>query len=421
LVAAVRAGWVSYSLGVALAAVVAALVAAMLVARIWLPNRWRRRAFSIAAFGAGVGVPLLARIVTDGHSWASFAGLGTTVATVGVMLIPVALAVGAGLLAREFGDDLPRQVVTIAWGLALASAVAVAIWMLSREGAGDHFGPLLWCAGLVGLIVLGYLVDGWLGKASPRSRWWVGWAHRIRGPFLFFLAAAWIALLITFWSRHDRAAIALLVTFAAVAHVPVFLGFAYYMHRISANGRFWVAFTYGVFLAGVVALTVFTGSEWVLRFLGGLVCVALILLALTVGAYLYWARGFALLRHRDARAGVLDPEELGSPGEPGSRGRRTIEADAFLAWNEACRPRQHSLTKRVHAIGTIVYPSRRKDVRSPLHQALSEIFEPQQPPMYKSFLRVDVLEDEVKITCFGVEGFDEKATVVDTIHLDLPS
>jgi hypothetical protein len=137
--------------------------------------------------------------------------------------------------------------------------------------------------------------------------------------------------------------------------------------------------------------------------LAGIACVLAAAVLVVLVVYLYWLRGFSLLRVGDARDGVLDDD--------GS----TLNAQRFLAWlaGQGAAPSRH-----VRLIGQIVMPSRR-NVRSPVHQLLAEIFEPGPPHFHKSFVRVDLFEHEVKLTCYGVTGEEPVGDVVDTVTVPL--
>jgi hypothetical protein len=399
-------GCVSYWWVERLAVASAAFAVLMFLAAGRARADWRRRALLAMALAVGTLVPLLARIVTDGHQWTSFAGLEATAGTIGMVLVPVALATWAGLFAREVGDNYPRVYAACFWALAAFSVVAFADWMLRREAAGEYRSQILFALVPPAVIALGVYVDRRLGKGrQPSERSRARGARRFRGVAAACCFAVLVAVSVALWLWNERTAMAELVTIAAVAHVLAFLVFAYYLRRVSAIAGWWVLASYVAFAAGIVSLLLWVDAVWALRFLGGLVCITALVLGLAVAAYLYWVRGFAILRHFGARHGVIG----------------TTDAEDFLAWNKAGRPPDYDFTKDVHIIGTIVHPSRLTDVRSPVHHALSEIFEPREPPLYKSFLRIDVLDAKVVIKCYGVQGFEETSELVETVELELPA
>jgi hypothetical protein len=47
--------------------------------------------------------------------------------------------------------------------------------------------------------------------------------------------------------------------------------------------------------------------------------------------------------------------------------------------------------------------------RGPWHRLFSEYFDWNEPPLFKSFLRLDVEDDRLRIRCFGVTGCHEHA------------
>jgi hypothetical protein len=96
------------------------------------------------------------------------------------------------------------------------------------------------------------------------------------------------------------------------------------------------------------------------------------------------------------------------------------EAQQVLDWraDSSARP-SNARTRR---IGNIVHPGS-TNPQGPLHRFISEIFDQNEPPLYKNFLRVDVTADTVEITCFhatGMEVSPSEVTCEDPITINLP-
>jgi hypothetical protein len=119
--------------------------------------------------------------------------------------------------------------------------------------------------------------------------------------------------------------------------------------------------------------------------------VVLVLTALTVlaahlvflGAYwLVWDR--ETHRDRTGREGLLTRQD----------------ADEILAWRYGC-PKPTS--RRVRIRGNIAYPGKGRP-HGPVQQKVSEICDADQPPFYKSFLRIDCEPDQILATVRVVTG-----------------
>jgi calcineurin-like phosphoesterase family protein len=101
-------------------------------------------------------------------------------------------------------------------------------------------------------------------------------------------------------------------------------------------------------------------------------------------------------------------------------GSLTIQqATQALHWRRnpgAGRPDQ-----RTRQIVNMVHPGSSRP-RGPLHRFVAEIFDSDEPPFAKSFLRVEVEEEEVRIECHGVTGEQEGSTsVVETTTIRMPA
>jgi hypothetical protein len=427
-------GWLSFAAAIQ----VPALAGLLMIGAVWLALELKRpergslrgsllfKILLVAPFAAGAEIVFLGRIATDGHVWQVFESRAGVLAAVGAGLV-VSLF-GAGLFARELGDREPfTKLVPWLWFLCAVLAATAAGELLWYEAGGAWVAKVAAGAATIALPIAAMLVDQRLGKwgypgkdelevapirglpdrpkpmmPNPKRKL-AAFFRRRRGPLLFVWAVVFAAAVSCTWIRWDeQVAIAELVTAAMLLLIPATLMYVYELRRWSSdNAIFWILLTYAVAVVLLGWCLVVLDAVWIAKYLAGFACAVATVLVLVLLAYLFWIRGFSLLWRRDARSGVLD--------EDGS--------EAFLAWFHG-KPAPPPMTKRVRLLGRIVMPSHGK-LRSPVHRLLAEVFEPSRPHLYKSFLRIDLAEDEVTITCFGVTGGAPAAQVVDTISLPL--
>jgi hypothetical protein len=110
-------------------------------------------------------------------------------------------------------------------------------------------------------------------------------------------------------------------------------------------------------------------------------------------AHLSFLGAFALLWHPDDRSGTLN------------------HPNAVLHWrNDGTKP-DDGQTRR---IGNLVHPGPLRP-NGPIQKKVSEIFDRDEPPFFKNFLRLDVRDGTLAITPFAVTGEERGPENLTTI------
>ena len=102
------------------------------------------------------------------------------------------------------------------------------------------------------------------------------------------------------------------------------------------------------------------------------------------------------------------------------------EAAAYMAERLGIEParvceKNIYISRRTRRIAERILPLRTR-FRGPLHHYFSEFFDWNDPPLFKNFLRLEVSESELTITCFGVTGcleHEEHPPVEDEVKIPL--
>jgi Calcineurin-like phosphoesterase len=318
--------------------------------------------------------------------------------TLEIALIATAGLLGVGLLVAFFrpGERVratkpsaARRAVTYIGSFLLGVAAGLAAWWLSPDHFGRHmivFGSIVLVAGLIGQL---------LRKTGIWRTKWVSVSLMILQPLAGAAALGAFVLREADWVQ-------VLVMFAAVLLVPLCV--LVLVDRL----RGWFPNHYKLILLAVLVVVVvlavlFLNEEWARAVAAAAVIVALSLLTV-VFAHLHFLNASSLLYRPDMRNGTLTPDE----------------AQQVLDWraDSSARP-SNARTRR---IGNIVHPGS-TNPQGPLHRFISEIFDQNEPPLYKNFLRVDVTADTVEITCFhatGMEVSPSEVTCEDPITINLP-
>lgn len=79
-----------------------------------------------------------------------------------------------------------------------------------------------------------------------------------------------------------------------------------------------------------------------------------------------------------------------------------------------------SLDRRTSRLGRLLLPGPSRT--HALNHIVSELFDTGEPPFFKSFLRLEVDADALRITCHGVSGYhadEQTPTVEDTVTIPL--
>ena len=152
---------------------------------------------------------------------------------------------------------------------------------------------------------------------------------------------------------------------------------------------------------GAVALLVFEGlREWLVHFL---VASWAILIGLSVALLAIGWRAIPALPR--LYSGRLDPDEA-------------VRFVADELGTDSERPVEKSVPPGSRRLANVFFST------PLLNEFISEIAEANQPPFFKSFLRLDVEGGKLTITCYGVTGFaeDERSpTIEDLVEITLPA
>ncbi|MEA2496227.1 MAG: hypothetical protein QOJ29_4138, partial [Thermoleophilaceae bacterium] len=94
------------------------------------------------------------------------------------------------------------------------------------------------------------------------------------------------------------------------------------------------------------------------------------------------------------------------------------QAETGLAWRDGGpAPRDRGVRRTMN----LVHPGS-KHPHGPIQAKVSEIFDADDPPFFKNFLRIETTGDHLKITCIKVTGKETSAeclTAVETIDIPL--
>jgi hypothetical protein len=106
----------------------------------------------------------------------------------------------------------------------------------------------------------------------------------------------------------------------------------------------------------------------------------------------------------------------------------TLTSDQASRWiaekldsSATLEPRQDDLSEAQRDLANLIYPRFRR-TRGVLHAFFSEIFDIDDPPLYKQFLRIDADEEAVVISCFaaiGTEVRGEPPALEDQVRIPL--
>lgn len=260
------------------------------------------------------------------------------------------------------------QVWTLAWETAVATGVVVPLlivllflWPIVRGRKTRFLGDLL-TGVLVCLLGFALLAER-LNQASPQALY-----------VLLFGSLVLAVVLLTLLFRALRRARPRIAGGLRVA-LPAFFG--------------------------AVALLVFEGlREWLVHFL---VASWAILIGLSVALLAIGWRAIPALPR--LYSGRLDPDEA-------------VRFVADELGTDSERPVEKSVPPGSRRLANVFFST------PLLNEFISEIAEANQPPFFKSFLRLDVEGGKLTITCYGVTGFaeDERSpTIEDLVEITLPA
>jgi hypothetical protein len=357
--------------------------AALVVPRLW------RLVVRIALVAAGLASTAVAVLV-----------FGISNETLDVLVAMGAAAVGVELLFVFFGPDKRtrsteptrlRRFVTYLSSMLLGAVLGLAIWWLSPE----HFGRHMIAVGTVAAMAL--LIAELLRKTGIWRTKWVGVA------FLIGQVVLAIAVLAALLVLNDADEIHLvLIVITPVFLVALLMGID--RLRVLYPKRYKILLRIG--LGAAVGLAAWQlDASWA-RAIATAAVVGGVGLVLAALAHLHFLNAFSLFYRPTMRNGTLSKKET----------------EQVIHWRDRgddARPTE----ARIRRIGDMVYPGT-TNPRGPLHRFVSEIFDKDDPPLFKNFLRLDVGDETLTITCFhatGLEAGPADVTCEDPIEISLPS
>jgi len=211
-------------------------------------------------------------------------------------------------------------------------------------------------------------------------------------------AAVWLAVEAISGRDAMRAVVTLLAELVALIAVPLAIDYA---RRLAPTGyKPLIAVVVGILLAVLGLLRVY--ETWVPTAATAAMVVTATTLVGIVVAHLSFLGAFSLLWH--GGEGTLTTEE----------------AEQGLAWRDYGHPKPAAA--RVRRIVNLVHPGA-KNPHGPLQRKVSEIFDTDEPPFFKSFLRLEVNAETLVVRCYGVRGNEASAgdvQVVDEVEIPLP-
>lgn len=333
-----------------------------------VPLLWRL-VFRVALALLGVGLAAGAVLVADAGDDTLEAVLAAATATI-VLAVLVAYF-RPGSRARTTQPSGPRRAVTYAGALLLGLAAGLGAWWLSPEHFGRH---MIVVAAVLGATAA---IAELLRRTGVWRTTWVSVALLIAQP-LAVIAALRLAVL------DEADPIHVVVMTGATLLLPTLLLLLVDRLRVLLPSHYKV-----VLLGGLVALTVAAVSlldeAWA-RAVAATVVIVVIGLMSALVAHLHFLGAFSLFYRPSLRDGTLSEEA----------------AQHVLDWRATERSARPA-DARTRRIGNMVHPGSRHP-HGPLHRFISEIFDRDDPPLYKNFLRVDVTDDELTITCFHATG-----------------
>ncbi len=156
--------------------------------------------------------------------------------------------------------------------------------------------------------------------------------------------------------------------------------------RFSPHGHRALLFAVSVVIVLLVWLLL--GDTWVPRAAATAVEIVSATILIALIGHLNFFNAFSLLYRADMRTGTLDEEA----------------ANEVLAWRRD--PRRRPSSYRTRRIANMVYPGSDSPA-GPLHRFVSEIFDRDDPPLYKNFLRAEVEGETLTVTCIHATGEEE--------------
>ncbi len=370
----------------------------LIYARRFAPRLWQLTLGLLAAW-AGLAAATVALLVlepsrgsVDHADFATAARDGLVAGAAAVGAWCVLLRVGLGSRGREAIAPWRRH-VSRAVSLVFGAVLAGAAWWLFGEGSAELLG---------GAAVAALLASGWArvlrgGRLAVLARKpKLETAATLALGAVAAVAGTWWLVAATEPSWGHVAAVCGLVV-AVVVVPPVFIDFA--QTKLRTKYQYAVVAAAVALVAGLVALAESTGpAAWIPGAVAGIVASLSVVVLIVLSAYAVFFGALGLVFRPGARTGVFET----GPGES--------EADvarAMLAWQQARRAGRDTAdlpptTSRNRQITHIAMLGKGSPGSAVLDKT-SEIFDSDEPPFQKSYLRFR-LEDRREATVLVIEG-----------------
>lgn len=205
-------------------------------------------------------------------------------------------------------------------------------------------------------------------------------------PIVVVLGLSAIGAMVFWWHERTDVFYATLVCVATLTLLPISLILSDYLRRARPTVYRW--YSVGILLviwgglAGILYAT--DNSTYVQIAIGTLLALVALVAALAL-VYLLWINALHLFWRWGDRTG-LEIEDAAS----------YFDWEAAHTGDKPC--------KRTLRIARTIMPGGHE--RSPLHQLVSEMFNPRKPPFYKNFLRLSVDNHQLTISVTRVTGCD---------------
>jgi Calcineurin-like phosphoesterase len=337
--------------------------AALMVPRLW------RLVVALALGVLGFAVAALAVLVADIDARTLEGVLAVAAAALGLLFLVVFFR--PGRRTRPTQPSRRRQALTYGASFVAGLVGGLAAWWLSPAEFGEHVVVIAAAVAAVGI------VSQLLRKTDLWRRTAIGVLF-IVGQVLVGFAALRIFVL------EDADTLRKAVMVAAAIVAPPLLLMLVDAVREHMPHRYKPVLLAGLALLAAAAIWLLDGSWW-RAVAAAVVIVAVGLLVVALG-HLHFLNAFSLFYRPDMRSGALSMSEAGK-----ELASRTPGAVA-----DAPEPRTRRIARMVHPGSS--HP------HGPLHRFVSEIFDKDDPPLYKNFLRVDVADGGLTVTCFHATG-----------------
>lgn len=278
---------------------------------------------------------------------------------------------------------------TYAVAFLLGAVCALSVWWLARDDYGRHVAVVAAVAAFVFAITLLMRTTGW----------WRSRAGAIAANGLMLVGG--IAGLTVLLVGNDADWVKVAVMALAVIALPLAAIMLVDRLRVVLP-KYYKAVVFALLCILVALGVLFLPGDWWRAVAAAVTAAALTVLTVALG-HLNFLNGFSFLYRTGIGDGALDEAEA----------RKVID---WRDRDDAQRP-----GGRTRRIANMVYPGT-KNPRGPVHRLISEIFDRDEAPLYKNFLRVDVDGDELTITCFHARGNEtgpQDVTHEDPLVIDL--